>query len=125
MPLTAKDLLEMRDIIEKRKKRTLTVETELGEVKFRLPTLEELEDSFKFNDADGADGDEYLIYVSMVSPDLHDEELQKQLLGPNADPTTIVRTIFMPGEIRSMASIIAEHTGYKDDAVKVVNEVKN
>lgn len=124
--LTAKDLLAKKDIIRERMNAKITLDTELGEITFRMPTREDIMDSQAYTNPSGADkSSEFLIYSTILEPDLRDAELQAEFLDKGEDPMNIVNKVFLAGEVVTVAMTLLNESGYSDESVKVVREVKN
>lgn len=68
------------------------------------------------------DVDVYLIYNSIVEPNLKDSELIKAFNC--AEPMDIVHKLFEFGEVKQLSRIVSELVGYAN-GVKVVDKVKN
>ena len=64
------------------------------------------------------DADEYMVYNTMVEPDLKDKELQKAY--DCKLPTDIVAKIFDPGEIAQLSEVAFELAGYRKGGVKAI-----
>lgn len=121
--LNAKTLLEKRDLIEKKKNRKINIEVkDVGTFKFRIPTTLDIVDAKAFEN--GERDEQYMIYTCCESPQLNDEELLK---GFNCedDPYSLIDKIFLPGEVTSIASKLIQESGYKEEYVKVVDDIKN
>ena len=122
--LSAKDLLARKGAIQERSEERFVVSLNDDDLLFRVPTRGDIADSQNYA-SDGTRADEYLIYSTILEPDLRDPALQKEFLDKNADPVDIVGAIFRPGEVQTMAQLIMEQAGYFNDDVKVRKEVKN
>lgn len=71
---------------------------------------------------DEAEADKYLVYNSVVEPNLKDTNL-REAYGVIA-PLDIVDEIFEPGEVAGISKEIVRLAGY-GDSVQVVNDIKN
>ena len=63
------------------------------------------------------------IYSCCVEPALNDKELQDAY--ECKEPIDIVDKLFMIGEITSIAQILVDNAGFKDDYKTVVKKAKN
>jgi len=90
------------------------------EVVLRKPEKSLCVDTMKMgrDENNDTDADEYMVYNTMVEPDLKDKELQKEF-GCTL-PTDIVSKIFEPGEIAQLSDVAFELAGYKKGGVKAV-----
>lgn len=120
--LSAKTLLEKKKIIEQKKNKFVFIEVQdLGTFKFRVPQTDDLLDAREYRD--GEYEDEFILYTCCVEPNLRDQELQEAF--ECKEPLDIIDAIFLPGEKTKVALRLVEASGFKDDAVKVIEEVKN
>lgn len=67
--------------------------------------------------------DSYLVYNTVVEPNMKDAELQKEF--GCKEPLEIVEKIFEPGEISQLSQIAMELAGYKKGTVSIVKDLKN
>lgn len=120
--LTIQDLIDKKAELDGKKKRKYEIETSLGTMIFKPPTATILSESA---DMSGNDGDAYLIYNTVLEPNLSDSKLQKEY--GCIEPFDIVGKIFSPGEVRQIANALVEIAGYGKNklAVKVLDQVKN
>lgn len=90
------------------------------EVVLRKPEKSLCVDTMKMgrDENNDTDADEYMVYNTMVEPDLKDKELQKEF-GCTL-PTDIVSKIFEPGEIAQLSDVAFELAGYKKGGVKAI-----
>jgi len=90
------------------------------EVVLRKPEKSLCIDTMKMSrdENNDTDADEYMVYNTMVEPNLKDKELQKEF-GCTL-PTDIVSKIFEPGEISLLSEIGFELAGYKKGGVKAI-----
>lgn len=80
-------------------------------------------ESFEMGSGEGqTDGDVFLVYNTIVEPDLRDSELQKAF--GCVEPTDIVEKIFEAGEIVGIAKKALDLAGY-GDSVSSVKDLKN
>lgn len=91
-----------------------------AEVVLRKPEKSLCVDTMKMgrDDNNDTDADEYMVYNTMVEPNLKDNELQKEF-GCTL-PTDIVSKIFEPGEIAQLSDVAFELAGYKKGGVKAI-----
>lgn len=69
------------------------------------------------------DADVYMVYNTLVEPNLKDSELQKAY--GCVEPTEIVEKIFEPGEIAQLSQVALELAGYEKGTVRLVKDLKN
>ncbi|NLY09364.1 MAG: hypothetical protein GXZ11_05635 [Tissierellia bacterium] len=120
--INAKTLIEKKILIQKKKTKPVHISIQdLGTFKFRTPDMSDVIDSTSFKG--GGHEDQYLIYTCCEEPNLRDKELQETY--ECSEPFDIVDKIFLPGEIQRTAKLLTEACGYKEDAAKVVEEIKN
>lgn len=121
--LSIKDLIEKKGIIEEKRNEFLLIDVkDLGTFKFRKPTTEEVETSYRQEKG----GEELLIQTCSVEPNLADLELRKEFgMEERENPIKIVKKIFNYGQIQGIAGKLLESAGLKEEEVKVVDEVKN
>lgn len=123
--LKAEDLLKKKDLLKKRFNQSAFFDTELGRFKFRVPTREDIMDSEGFA-LDGENmEDEMLIYACCLEPSLKSEEIQGLKDDANDHPVTVVRKIFLIGEIATLSRDLIKLAGFGEESVKVYKEVKN
>lgn len=125
--LSAKDLLEKKQLLDSRQDEQVAISTEVGDFLFKVPTREDLNDAKAYGDSTGDDdrADDLLIYTAAIEPNLKDEELQKGLLGSNADPIDVIHAVFKPGEVYQIAKELMNRAGYDVKDVKARDAVKN
>lgn len=90
------------------------------EVVLRKPEKSLCVDTMKMSrdENNDTDADEYMVYNTMVEPNLKDPELKKEY-GCTL-PTDIVHKIFEPGEIAQLSEVAFELAGYKKGGVKAI-----
>lgn len=91
-----------------------------GTVTLKEPTYDLCIDAI--TDSTGDSADVYLIYNSVISPNLKDKELQKAY--DCSEPDDIVRKLFKPGEIATLSKVLISMAGYMN-SVQVVEDLKN
>ncbi|GED64351.1 phage tail assembly chaperone [Lysinibacillus fusiformis] len=120
--LSVTDLLKEKEKYQVKDDVTETVIVErLGvEVVLRKPEKSLCVDTMKMtrDENNDTDADEYMVYNTMVEPDLKDPELQKAYGGTL--PTDVVSKIFEPGEIAQLSEVAFELAGYKKGGVKAI-----
>lgn len=126
MALNAKELIKKRDLINQKKNKEIEIEVpETGTFIFRLPTLEDYEDSEAY--AKGRKkqtlANNYLLHACCLEPNLRDEELLKAY--DCKDPVDIIEKILLVGEITSIADALVKKAGFDKDNIKVVDKIKN
>lgn len=124
MAINAKDLLEKKGLIEDRQNQKVIVETPLGDFTFKVPTINILTDAKTYENAHKDRDNQYCIYTCCLEPDLKDQDLQREF-NKGKEPVDIVDTIFLPGEVASIANILIEKAGYESKSIKAVEGVKN
>lgn len=67
--------------------------------------------------------DIYMVYSTVIEPNLKDAELQKAF--GCKEPMAIVEKLFEPGEISQLSQVALELAGYKNGTVKLVKDLKN
>ena len=121
MAVTIADLIAKRDEFKNKRKERYDLETSIGTITVKQPTIKIIEENLKI---EGRQGDVELIYECVVEPNLKDKDLQ-QAYGCIA-PSDIVPMIFKTGEIGAIASAIMRCAGYGQSVeVKIHEEVKN
>ncbi|WP_342504201.1 hypothetical protein [Lysinibacillus sp. FSL L8-0126] len=120
--LTVTDLMKEKEKYQVKDDVTEEVLVErLGvEVVLRKPEKSLCVDTMKMarDENNDTDADVYMVYNTMVEPNLKDAELQKAY-GCTL-PTDIVAKIFDPGEIEQLSGMALELAGYKKGGVKVI-----
>lgn len=123
MAITVAELIAQREVIRNKRKETYDLDTSIGTITIRQPSLKLIEDVMKI-ESGGRQTDIELIYESVIAPNLKDKDLQKAY-GCVA-PSDIVPLIFQTGEIGSIASAIMRCAGFgKTIESRVHEEVKN
>ncbi|QNB48210.1 hypothetical protein BR63_19205 [Thermanaerosceptrum fracticalcis] len=118
--LTIKDLIAKKEAIKDQSKiLQLYVKSLDGLITIQKPSRQLCLDAIEMGNAEG---DAYLVYNSVVEPNLKDKELQDAF--GCVSPLDIVEAIFEPGEIVSIAKECLVFAGYGDN-VKLVDEIKN
>jgi len=125
--LTVADLIAQKDQLKNKKQRTqpLFVESLDSEIVIREPdpavaieAVEMAQDPEKSSLADA-----YVVYHTVVEPNLKDGELQKAY--GCAEPTDIVKYIFRPGEITAISGHALQLAGYGSGVRKINQDLKN
>lgn len=111
------DLIKNAEKIKSRKLETkeLYIKSQDAKITIAKPDRELITDSY---DMDDNSGELYLVYESIIDPNVKDEELQKAYGVKGYD---ILDEIFEPGEITAISKEIARFGGYGDS----VEEIKN
>lgn len=119
--LTVKDIIKRKDEILNKKngKKEFYIESLDANIVCSIPSTDVVLEAL---DMEGREGDYYLIYNSIVEPNLKDAELQSNF--ELESPIYIVDRIFTPGEISSLGLELLKLAGY-NDSVKLVNDIKN
>ena len=119
--LTIEDILKRKKFFEEKKKETkdLYIKSLDSTITIRKPSKELMVDCLSMED-DGA-GDAYLVYESIVSPDLHSKELRDAFSDKIKEPTDIVDVLFDYMEVRDIATELINMAG--NGGVKPVDEI--
>lgn len=125
MALNAKELIKKRDLINQKKNKEIEIVLDIGTFLFRLPTLDDYEDSEEYAKRRKKQilANNYLIYTCCIEPNLRDEELLKEF--ECKEPVEIVDKIFVIGEITSIADTLVKKAGFDKDNIEVVDKIKN
>lgn len=118
--------LKLQDLINKagehRQSKNKTLEIYVksfdGIFKMKKPSNALLLESLDIASEDAHEGDIHLIYNSAIEPNLKSEELQESY--GVARPVEIVDELFDLGEIKAVATILAESAGYGKDVAHLV-----
>lgn len=118
--------LKLQDLINKagehRQSKNKTLEIYVksfdGIFKMKKPSNALLLESLDIANEDAHEGDIHLIYNSAIEPNLKSEELQESY--GVARPVEIVDELFDLGEIKAVATILAESAGYGKDVARLV-----
>lgn len=118
--------LKLQDLINKagehRQSKNKTLEIYVksfdGIFKMKKPSNALLLESLDIASEDAHEGDIHLIYNSAIEPNLKSEELQESY--GVARPVEIVDELFDLGEIKAVATILAESAGYGKDVARLV-----
>jgi len=119
--LTLEELLKNKEELIKRKSKKQTKDLYIKSLNATI-TIQGMDDGMAKDIADMEDGDEYVVYNCVVSPNLKDKALQKEY--GCVEPMEIVSQIFMDGEINSISLECAKLSGFVD-GVKAIGETKN
>ena len=127
MALSAKDLINKRQLIEDKKESQIEIEVpETGAFLFRLPTINDYQDAqakAKNRTDDDTMPNKYLIYTCCIEPALNDKDLQDAY--ECKEPIDIIDKLFMIGEVSSIAQILVDKAGFNNDYKTVVKKAKN
>ena len=123
--LTLKELLAQKEQLKNKKTATvdLYIESMDAEITVKVPSASLILEAQGQGEEDPARADSYLIFNSVIEPDLKDKELQEAY--GCIEPLDIVEKIFLPGEISSIAVEIMKSAGYGSNVSRVGKEVKN
>ena len=123
MAVTIADLIAQRDQIKNKRKELYDLETSIGTITIKQPSLKTIEETLKIDNG-GRQGDIELIYESVVDPNLKDKDLQNAY--ECTAPSDIVPMLFKTGEIGALAATIMRCAGYGQSIeFKIHEEVKN
>ncbi len=121
--LTLQELIARADQSKRDKKelRQLYVESQDGVITIMKPDRQLVYDALDMDDT--AEADKYMVYETVVDPNLKDKELHKAY--KIVAPTDIVDALFEPGEVANIAKEALKMAGYGEGSVKVVGDLKN
>lgn len=126
MVLNAKELIKKRDLINQKKNKEIQIKVpDTGTFLFRLPTMEDYEDSEVYAKSRKKQtlANNYLLHACCLEPNLRDEELLKTY--GCKDPVDIVDKILLVGEITSIADTLVKKAGFDKENILVVDKIKN
>lgn len=114
------DLINKADEIKESKKeyKLVFVNSLNGNIKIKKPSRDICMQAYEMENCD-----EYLIYESVVEPNLKDKKLHEAYKISN--PLDIVSEIFEAGEISNLGVTILKTAGYDEMSVKLVDDIKN
>lgn len=122
MAVTINELIAKREAIKNKKNNLYDLETSIGTIVVKIPSGGTISDAWEIKNS--FDGNKYLIYESVVEPNLKAPELQNAY--ECVEPIDIVSEIFTAGEINKIAGKILDLSGYGGKIVsKLHKEVKN
>jgi hypothetical protein len=124
--LTIKELLAQKDQLKKKLKRVqdLYVESLDAEITIQEPEREiALEGLEMAQEGKSDEADVYIVYNSVIEPNLKDKELQKEYSC--VEPTDIVKMLFRSGEISAISGFALQLAGYGQGVQKVDRDIKN
>lgn len=125
-PITVKDLLAQKDKLKKKKlsKEKLYIASLDGYIVIQEPTREIALEALNMTQGANADkADAYVVYHSVVEPNLKDQELQETF--GCVEPLDIVDKIFKGGEVTAISGHSLALAGYGDGVKKLDKEIKN
>ena len=119
--LTIEDILKRKKFFEEKKQETkeLYIKSLDSTITIKKPSKELLIDCLSMEDE--GDGDTYLVYESIVSPDLHSKELRDAFADQIKEPTDIVDILFDYMEVRDISIELINMSG--NGGVKPVDEI--
>lgn len=118
MAISVEDLIAQKDEIKKRKQQEFDLETSIGVITVKKPTRTIVLESLDMQDS--KDNDRYLLYHTIVAPDLSNKKLQ-QAYGCG-EPLDIIDLIFQPGEVVALSKKVMQLAGYGQDIKSTVHE---
>ena len=122
MAVTVADLIARREEIKNKRKDRYDIETSIGTIIVKQPTLRMIDDILKGQD--NRQNDIELIFETVIEPNLKDKDLQ-QAYGCTI-PSDIVPMLFKPGEVSALARTIMRLAGFGANfEAKIHEEVKN
>ena len=114
---TIQELIDMKAGFEEKKNKIYTVQTKIGDVKYKLASRTEL---VQIQEMDKAEIDPYLIFKFVVEPNLADKALQDAYKMTGIEPHQIVDKLFDMDDVGKLSLSIIGRS--KKDIVK---EIKN
>lgn len=122
MAVTVADLIARREEIKNKRKDRYDIETSIGTIIVKQPTLRMIDDILKGQD--NRQNDIELIFETVIEPNLKDKDLQ-QAYGCTI-PSDIVPMLFKPGEVSALARAIMRLAGFGTSfETKIHEEIKN
>ena len=122
MAVSIADLIAKKEDIQAKKKNLYTLETSIGDIVFRVPSIDIISDSWAMTRT--VEGNQLLILECAVSPNLKDRELQQEF--GCSEPIDIVSALFQSGEITRIAACLLNLAGFNENIkYKLHREVKN
>lgn len=122
MAVTVADLIAKREEIKNKRKNLYDIETSIGTITVKQPTVQMVDDMLKAKD--GRQGDIDFVFDAVVEPNLKDTKLQ-EAFGCTA-PSDIVPILFKPGEISQIVRAIMSCAGFGTGLeAKIHEEIKN
>ncbi len=119
--MTIAELIERKEEIAAKKKQLYDIETSVGTVTFKLPSISLVTEAW---DLSPREGNKNLVYQCAVEPNLKNKELQKAF--GCAEPFDIVEEIFMAGEVSKIAGQLLKLAGFGSDITATLHkEIKN
>lgn len=121
MAITVAELIEKKQSIQAKNKTRYVLDTSVGEIVAKLPTLSTVSDAWDMNTMEA---NKYLILNCVIEPDLRN----KQLLDAYGcvEPTDIISAIFQVGEISRIATALMKLAGFEGNITsRIHREVKN
>jgi hypothetical protein len=118
--LTLQELIKRKESIKSKKneRRDLYIKSLDATI-----TIEKQSRDLFLEAADAEDTDVYIVYNSVIEPNLKDTDLHKAF--GVVSPPEIVDAIFQPGEIPMISKEVFSLSGFSNDNVQVVEELKN
>ncbi len=124
--LTIKDLIAQKEKLKKKERRTqdLYVESLDANITIQEPSRDvAIEGMEMAQEGKSDEADVYIVYHTVIEPNLKDPELQKEF--GCVEPTDIVLPLFRSGEIASIAGHALQLAGYGQGVKKVDRDLKN
>ena len=121
MAISVQELIANKEKIEKSKKDLYDLETSIGTVTVKQPSLALITEVMGL---EKNTTDKYLILQTVVEPNLKNKELQRAY--GCTEPLDIVEKLFKPGEVYALSKKIIECAGYGANIeAKVHEKLKN
>ncbi|MCI7064325.1 MAG: hypothetical protein MR947_06995 [Mitsuokella jalaludinii] len=118
MAVSIEDLINKKEEIQKNKKREYDLETSIGTITVKIPTRSLVMEARKLEDDDA---DPYLLYNTIIEPNLTDPKLQKAY--GCGEPTDIINALFLPGEVPALSNKVARLAGFGKDIHSEIHTV--
>lgn len=114
---TIQELIDMKAGFEEKKNKVHTVDTKIGDIKYKLASRTEL---IQIQEMDKEEIDPYLIFKFVVEPNLADKSLQDAYSMTGLEPHKIVDKLFDMEDVGKLSLAIIGR-GKKD----IVKDIKN
>ena len=122
MAVSVKDLITKREKIKAAKQTLYDVETSIGTITCRVPSIELISEVWDMKDS--GDGNKQLVFQCCVEPNLKDKDLLEAY--DVAEPFDIVSEIFKAGEVAKLAGHLLKLAGFTDNITsRIHKEIKN
>lgn len=127
MAVSVKDLINNKKLIEDKKDKQIEIKVpDSGTFLFKLPNLNDYEDAEAYSknrDNAALAFNKYIIESCCLEPDLKNKELLEAYEVRTA--MDLIDKLFLIGEIAMIAKTLVNKAGFDEQALKVVEKVKN